>query len=116
MRTTTKNKFKEFIIESIDFEGSSKEKINYFFECYNSEFNHEYNVKAYPNHQERLKNYLLGIPSCINIPFYNWDILNLYKEQNNVNELTGKKENGILKNYWNKVAFTLIQAQNKLNK
>lgn len=108
-----------FLLDSIEIEekenATDKEKINYFFDCYNREFNHEYNKKRYLNEQERIKNYLQGLPSCINIPFYNWDILELYKELNGIKTLSSKKEDSILKYYWDKIAFTLIQLKRKYN-
>lgn len=106
-----------FLLDSINIEekkdATNKEKINFFFDCYDREFNHEYNKRRYINEQERLKNYLQGLPSCINIPFYNWDILELYKELNGIKTISSKKEESVLKYYWNKIAFTLIQIKRK---
>lgn len=114
---TPKLKLIFFLLDSIEIEekedATSSEKIKFFFDCYDREFNHEYNKKRYPNEQERLKNYLQGLPSCINIPFYNWDILELYKELNGIKTLSSKKEESVLKYYWDKIAFTLLQLKRK---
>ena len=116
---TPKLKLIIFLLDSIEIEenenATDKEKINYFFDCYDREFNHDYNKRYYPNEQERLKNYLQGLPSCINIPFYNWDILELYKQLNGIKTLSSKKEESVLKYYWDKIAFTLIQLKRKYN-
>lgn len=114
---TYRDKLYYFVLTSIDADenATNREKINHFFDCYNSEFNHDYNKRYYPNEQERIKNYLQGLPSCINIPFYNWDILELYKELNGIKTLSSKKEESVLKNYWGKIAFTLIQLKRKYN-
>lgn len=108
-----------FLLDSIEIEenenATDKEKINYFFDCYDREFNHEYNKKRYLNEQERLKNYLQGLPSSINIPFYNWDIIELYKELNGIKTLSSKKEESVIKYYWDKIAFTLLQLKRKYN-
>jgi len=112
-----RTKFINFVIDSIqaDENATKSEKINYFFDCYDREFNHEYNKKRYLNEQERLKNYLQGLPSCINIPFYNWDILEMYKKINGIKSVSSKKEESVLKYYWDKIAFTLIQLKQKYN-
>ena len=116
---TPKLKLIIFLLDSIEIEenenATDKEKINYFFDCYNSEFNHDYNKRYYPNEQERLKNYLQGLPSFINIPYYDWDILELYKQLNGIKTLSSKKEESVLKYYWDKIAFTLIQLKRKYN-
>jgi hypothetical protein len=116
---TPKLKLIIFLLDSIEIEenenATDKEKINYFFDCYDREFNHDYNKRYYPNEQERLKNYLQGLPSFINIPYYDWDILELYKELNGIKTLSSKKEESVLKYYWDKIAFTLIQLKRKYN-
>ena len=70
---TPKLKLIIFLLDSIEIEenenATDKEKINYFFDCYDREFNHDYNKRYYPNEQERLKNYLQGLPSFINTPW-----------------------------------------------
>ena len=69
-----KNKLKAWVLSH------ALTDINEFFECYNSEFNHEYNKKRYPNEVQRIAEYLRGSPSCIDLPFYYDDIRNLVLE------------------------------------
>lgn len=48
-----------------------------FFKQFHVEFEHEYNLKIYPNRSIRLAEYLKGLPSNLNIPFEYYTIENL---------------------------------------
>ena len=55
------------------------EKLAFVMSCYESEFNHKYNQARHPNEQTRFANWLAGLPSVLDIPFYNDDIISLAK-------------------------------------
>ena len=59
---------------------TDKEKVDYFFECFRKEFNNGYYRRMYPNLQDRIAQYLQGLPSCIGIAYTYHDILKLKKE------------------------------------
>lgn len=121
LRTNTKE-YKEriykYLLESIDFEDlegeeiTDRQKIDYLFAHFESEYGHE--KRRTPNEQERLKGWLMGLPSYINIAFYNYDILELAKELHNTKVLTEKEENKILENYWDHIAFMLLKLKREL--
>ena len=46
-----------------------KEKLDFLFDCFESEFNYKNNQLRYPNFQNRFANWLQGLPSAINIPY-----------------------------------------------
>lgn len=48
---------------------SDKEAINYFFDCFNEEYNYNYNKRLYPNLQKRISEYIQGFPNCLSIAF-----------------------------------------------
>lgn len=110
-----------FLLESIEFEDlegaeiTNRQKIDYFFSEFESIANYPNNIRKFPNEQNRLADYLQGLPSSLQIPFYNYDILNLVKELHGVKELTEKQEDTILANYWNHISFMLISLRKKLS-
>ena len=63
-----------YILDSIDHEGSDREKLAYFFECFAEEFDHEYTRRRWPNLAERNGQYLQGLPSCCAVAFRYWAI------------------------------------------
>ena len=91
-----------------------EQKINFVFDCFNSEYECEYAKRRTPNNQERLGEWLSGLPSCIDIPFYNVDILALAKELQEIKGDTKESwENAVLKNYWNFMSCHLHKLKNK---
>jgi len=91
------------------------EKIAFVMACYNSEFNHKYNQARHPNEQTRFANWLAGLPSVLNIPFYNDDIINLAKELQEVETYAEKMEQRICDNYFNFMAYHILKLNQKLN-
>lgn len=116
------NKLHKFLLDNIYFEDlgeiqiSDNQKIDYLFATFEGEFNCEYNKRIWPNNQERLANWLMGLPSCINIPFSYCDILELAKELHNVKDLTTKQEDKICENYFAHIALHLLKIKTKLTK
>lgn len=55
----------------------------------------------------------MGLPSCFNIEFMNFEILNLYKSWYNIDVLTEKQEQKILDNYWNFITVKTFQLFKK---
>ena len=91
------------------------EKIAFVMACYNSEFNHKFNQARHPNEQTRFANWLAGLPSVLNIPFYNDDIINLAKELQEVETYAEKMEQRICDNYFNFMAYHILKLNQKLN-
>ena len=93
------------------------EKIAFVMACYDSEFNHKYNQARHPNEQTRFANWLAGLPSVLNIPFYNDDIVNLAKRLQEVDTYPNEKNTtkNIIDNYFNFMAYHILKLNNKLN-
>jgi len=93
---------RELILENLDFCGydglsgkNDKEKLE---EVFFSEYGHGAKSKGL---QKAVEDWLRGLPSCIDIPFYNGDILTLAKSWGTLPEnATEKQEDKILDNYW----------------
>ena len=92
------------------------QKLAFLFETFDNEFNHKYNVKAYPNTQDRLAQWLAGLPSAISLPFYCYDIIELAKELQEVDTYTKKMEDRICKNYFNFMAYHLLKFNSDMAK
>ncbi len=94
------------------------EKLAFVMSCYDSEFNHKYNQARHPNEQTRFANWLAGLPSVLNIPFYNDDIIKLAKRLQEVDTYPNEKNTTkrIIENYFNFMAFHILKLNAKLNK
>ena len=91
---------------------TNRDAVKAFFECYNSEFNHQYNQRRYPNESERLADYLQGLPSSINTPFNYCDIIKFFQFVGLVDDRTTEKEmDKYLSDYWRIVAVRLNQLK-----
>lgn len=97
--------------EGIEFE-TDLDKIRFFFECFNEEFNHLYNRKRYPNFQMRVCEFLRGLPSCFNIDYTNYQIIKIGKEWGFCQ--TEKKECEFVENWFSTIALRIIQIANKV--
>ena len=97
--------------ENITFE-SDYDKIRFFFDCFNQEFNYDYNRKRYPNFQVRISEYLRGLPSCMAIDYENTKIINIGVKWGFCN--TERKKDQFLNNWFNMVALRIIQIANKI--
>ena len=93
---------------------SDKEAINYFFECFNKEYNNNDNKRLYPNLQERISQYIQGLPTCISIAFTDYDIINIGKSWGYCT--TPAKTANFVNNWFSVIAWRLMQLKDKLNK
>jgi hypothetical protein len=94
------------------------EKLAFVMACYDSEFNHKYNQARHPNEQTRFAHWLAGLPSVLNIPFYNDDIIELAKRLQEVETYPNEKNTTktIVENYFNFMAYHILKLNSKLNK
>ena len=94
------------------------EKLAFVMSCYESEFNHKYNQARHPNEQTRFAHWLAGLPSVLDIPFYNDDIISLAKRLQEVDTYPNEKNatKNIVENYFNFMAYHILKLNSKLNK
>ena len=121
LRTNTKKyqeNFKNYFLEVIKSQDlpedikTDKEKVNFIFERFNSEYNHANNIRRQPNFQLRFAEWLQGL--AINLPYNYNDILELAKKLLETDQL--KNENRIIKNYLSFMAYQIIKLKDNLNK
>jgi hypothetical protein len=122
MKTNT-NKYKanvfKYLLDSIEFEDldgieiSDNQKIDYLFATYEDEFG-KWNKKRYLNDQERLAQWLMGLPSCIGIVFSYYDILIIAAKLHEIDVVPKEKEDIICNNYFNHMALMLMKLRESL--
>ena len=121
LRTNTKKyqeNFKTYFLEVIKSQDlpedikTDKEKVNFIFERFNSEYNHANNIRRQPNFQLRFAEWLQGL--AINLPYNYDDIIELAKKLLETDQL--KNENRIINNYWSFMAYQIIKLKDNLNK
>lgn len=93
---------------------SDKEAINYFFDCFDREYNNAYYKRLYPNLQKRISEYIQGLPTCFGIAFTRYDIEQIGKSWGYCK--TEKQTSNFVNNWFSVIAFRLIQLKEKLNK
>jgi len=119
MLKTNTNKYNEkiykYILDCIDSEYgilvTPEEKINHFFDRFEIEYNYKNNILRYPNLQNRIAEYLMGLP--FNFEYENYKILQLTESLHEC-KLTDKQEDKFLSNYWNHLAFKILQLNDKI--
>lgn len=134
MNTTTKtNKVKNidslvfpYIMAAIDFSGhdlikqpkTDAEKLQFVADCFHDEYCNAYNLKTYGSYQNVFANWLMGLPSVINIDFENYRIIEIAKEWGSIpQDANDKQEDKILDNWFNFIACKVfkLMRKNKVN-
>jgi hypothetical protein len=118
IRTNTndyKNRMKSYLLDSIEdvdntAEMTPREKIDFFFEDYTRQYDYPQNQRRYPNNQERLSQFLQGLPSSICLPFDYCEIIKLAAKLHGC-EIPKSKESNIINNYWSHMAFHLMRLK-----
>lgn len=108
----------EYLFDCIDTEqigenATDKEKVNFVFKTFEDEYGNPYNKRIYPNECERLAQYLRGLPSCVNVAFADYDIIQIGKSWGFCK--TSKAEAKFVENWFDVCAFRLIQMRDMLN-
>lgn len=99
--------------EQIGEDATDKEKINFVFKTFEDEYGNPYNKRIYPKECERLAQYLRGLPSCINIAFTDYDIIQIGKRWGFCrSSIAGTR---FVKNWFGESALRLIQMRDILN-
>lgn len=109
----------EYLFDCIDTEqigenATDKEKINFVFKTFEDEYGNPYNKRIYPNECERLAQYLRGLPSCVNVAFADYDIIQIGKSWGFCK--TSKAKDKFVENWFDICAFRLIQMRDVLNR
>ena len=97
---------------------TDKQKIDFVFNTFMSEYKYSINNGLSIRKvgiQTIFADYLAGLPSCINIEFRNFYILEMAKQWGSIPEnATEKQEDKILSNWFAYIATNFFQLKNKL--
>lgn len=114
------NEVKEYIINAIDGEGydlpndaliTTEGKLRFLYNTFIKEYG--FSIERY-GEQRAFREWLQGLPSCINIAFTNYDILELaYKWGNIPNTATENKKYALISNYFNFITVKTFQLFKK---
>jgi hypothetical protein len=108
--TKEQNKsYEQYIIEAIDESGydeplplcTDKQKLQFLHDTFVSEYWHEQNQKRYHIKENAFREWIMGLPSCFNIEWENYKILDLAVRMGNLPEdYTKNQADKILENYF----------------
>lgn len=101
---TQKNQLNEYLLNSIiNEQGENIKDLNYVYACFKSEFLYPSNLNYYGSIENCFKNWLQGLPSCLNIDFTYHDIIKRGKELNLINEQATDEQENKLCRIWFKL-------------
>lgn len=120
-RSEIKGLVNQYLLNAVSSEDttftSDKERVNYVISRYTTEYDHDYNKKVYPNRMERFSQWLMGLPSCFNIDFENYRIIELAKEWGAIPaNATERQEDIIIANWFNYISNKFHQLHAHLNR
>jgi hypothetical protein len=125
MNTQIKKHAFKYILDSIDGDGygvqltTDKKKIDFVYDTFSNEYSYtiEHYKRAGISEARVFASYLAGLPSCINIEFRNYYILEMAKQWGSLPEnATERQEEKILSNWFAFIATNFFQLKNKLAK
>jgi len=93
------------------------DRVKFVLDTFSSEYSNEYNRKRWPNDQDRITQWLRGVPSVINISVDYDDIANWLIVWGVLPEnYTEKQYYKHVNNWFSVIAYRLLQLDSKLNK
>lgn len=91
---------------------TDKERIEYFFRMFGMEGDCDYKRRMYPNEQERIAQYLQGLPSCCSVAYTYHDIIAL-GESWGYDLATERLANNFCERWFNIIALRLMQIRDR---
>ena len=112
----------EYILNCIDGEGygkilfTDKDKLQFLADTFKSEYCFTENLKYYGSYSKTFENWLMGLPSCFNVDFENYEVLRIAKIWGSIPEnATEKQEDKILGNWFSFIANKTFQLMKRHN-
>lgn len=119
-RAGTKKQIDQYVLDCIDGSGygvelkNDKEKIEFLLDTFTKEYCYPQNLQRYRTKQEVFRQWCMGLPSCFNIEFENYKILELGKKWSFIKEdATERQEDEFINNYWNRLYMNVMQVARK---
>ena len=99
---------------SKEIENTEAARLAFVVECFNQEFWYENNRRRYGNHVRGFSEWLMGLPSVINIDYTHYSILRIAVEWGSLQEgATERQEDKIIDNWFNFIANKFFQLCRK---
>lgn len=109
-----------YILDAIDSEGYGKTlvtdaaKLQFIADTFKSEYAYPENIKYYGSYSNCFRNWLMGLPSCFNIDFENYRIIEIAKQWGSLNaDANDKQEDKIIDNWFNFITCKTFQLMKK---
>lgn len=93
---------------------NDKEALQFFFDCFNAEFNHTYNKRRFPCLADRIGAYLRGLPGCCAIDYWNDEILKLGLMWGVLDSIEGRKADNFVDRFFEVCGLRICQAAQKV--
>ena len=114
--TKYKKNYAKFILDSIkpyeeDQPIKEDQKLNYLINTFKRESNFNHSKKSF---QEAFSYWLSGLPSVIDLPFYNEDVIDLAVKMGSIEEDPNQKtKDKITNNYFNFMSYMVLDMKLK---
>jgi hypothetical protein len=115
-----KAKINAYILNCIDGEAyertpeTDQQKLLFLATTFKSEYCYKNNFKRYGTVQRIMAEWIMGLPSCFNVAFYNSDILEIAKTFGNLPEtMTEKQEQKVIDGWFMFIAGKTLELMNK---
>jgi len=121
-RQISNRNYENYLINSINTEGydlkeepkTVKAKLQFVKDTFRDEYWNNNQPAQMKGEVTAFADYLSGLPSTVDIPFYNNEILELAKKMGSLPEnATEKQEDRVLENYWNFMSNKMFQLFRK---
>ena len=99
--------------EEREFE-TDADALQFFFDCFDQEFNFAYNKHHFPSLSKRVGEGLRGLPSCCNVDYQNYDIIQLGIRWGVLKNENDKKAETFLLNFFDVLGARIVCAANKV--
>lgn len=114
---TRNEALKNYILNNIDATGynvptptTEEEKIKFLIDTFRNEYVHKNSLSYYGTYQNVFVNWLKGLPSCIDLPIYYYDIEKQLTEFNFITEFNKEKA---IKRYYDIVYMCIFKIAKK---
>jgi hypothetical protein len=109
-----------YILSCIDESGydlnliTDAEKLQFVADCFKREYLFPANLNRYGSYQKTFGNWLMGLPSCFNVDFENYRIIEIAKSWGSLPiDATDKQEDKILDSWFSFIACKTFQLMKK---
>lgn len=110
--------WRSFLESALDGEegDSLSAKLRHLLSDFDRVANYPYNLRKFPNVQDRLGDYLQGLPNSIDLPFFRYNVLELsakLHDLSSTDEIPSKTQALIFENWHKHAALMILRVAHK---